>query len=214
MEKLNTHTGSVVALDLAHMDTDQIIPKQFLKFIERSGFGRYLFYNHRFREETGEPYHDFVLNQPHSDGATILLARENFGCGSSREHAVWALLDYGFRVLIAPSFADIFRENCFNNGVLPVELAPDVVDEWFRRAGSNGGYSIVVDVEAQTLTGSDGFSCSFELHPHDKRRLLEGLDEIGVTLKHGEAISRYEQNRNEPWQAAHSGPVGKVEECG
>ena len=212
MDKFKTHKGTVAALDMANADTDQIIPKQFLKLMDRDGFGRYLFFHHRFREDTGEPIDDFVLNRPEGKEATILLARENFGCGSSREHAVWALLDFGFRVLIAPSFADIFRENCINNGVLPVEQPPDVTDEWFRRAG--GGYAIEADLEKGTLTGSDGFTRSFEIGPFDKRRLLEGLDRIDLTLEHEEAVAEYERNRKEPWRAAHAGPTGEVEECG
>lgn len=199
MEKFVAFNGQAAALDLAHVDTDQIIPKQFLKLVERSGFGEYLFFNHRYLDD-GTLNPEFVLNLPRFDGASILVARENFGCGSSREHAPWALMDYGFKVLIAPSFADIFRNNCYKNGILPVVLDAELVDELFRHIESTDGYSIDVDLEDQTLTGSDGWSCSFDVDPFHKRCLLEGLDEISLTLEeHQQAIAAYESGHREPW---------------
>lgn len=210
MEKLVEFTGKVAALDMAHVDTDQIVPKQFLKRVEREGFGRHLFHDHRY-DENGDHNPEFVLNQPRFAGATILLARENFGCGSSREHAPWALLDYGFRVLIAPSFADIFKNNCFKNGILPVELPSELVDEWFQRVRSNNDYSIALDLEKQTLTGSDGFACSFDLDPFLKLGLMEGLDEISHTLERGREIEAYEEAHAAPWQASVSVPAREEE---
>lgn len=200
MQKFVTFTGKAAVLDAANVDTDQIIPKQFLKLVERSGFGKFLFYNHRYLEN-GALNTDFVLNQARFDGASVLVTRENFGCGSSREHAAWALLDYGFKVLMAPSFADIFKNNCFKNGILPIELAPDTVDQWIRRIVPTDGYSITVDLESQSLTGTDGFTCAFDVDPFRKRYLLSGLDEISLTLEEYEgAISAYESAHQEPWQ--------------
>ncbi len=201
MDKLVKFTGLVVPLDHSDVDTDQIIPKEFLKRVERAGYGHDLFAYWRY-DQQGRPRPDFVLNQPRYKGAQVLLARDNFGCGSSREHAVWALADYGFRVLIAPSFADIFKGNCFNVGVLPVELEAELVEEWFRRVLANEGYCITTDLPAQTLTGSDGFACSFQIDPDRKRRLVEGLDEIGLTLEHEDDIAAYEAAHARPWQAA------------
>ena len=204
MEKFITFNGKAAALDLANVDTDQIIPKQFLKLVERDGFGKFLFFNQRYLEN-GDPNPDFLLNLPRFDGASVLVARENFGCGSSREHAPWALIDYGFKVLIAPSFGDIFRNNCYKNGILPVVLDAELVDEWFRRIKAADGYSITVDLENQTLTGSDGWSCSFDVDPFGKRCLLEGLDEISVTLaEHQQAIAAYESAHQEPWLSPRS----------
>jgi 3-isopropylmalate/(R)-2-methylmalate dehydratase small subunit len=214
MEKPTKFTGSAVALDMPNVDTDQIIPKQFLKLTERSGFGRYLFYNHRYDGVTGEPRPDFVLSRPAAKDATILVARENFGCGSSREHAVWALADFGFRFIIAPSFADIFKENCFRNGIAALEVDEDAADELIGRASANGGCSLTVDLDAGTISAGDGFSCSFRISPSHRQRLAEGLDEIDRTLKHEELIARYEREHAGPWQAAHSGPKGGIEDCG
>jgi 3-isopropylmalate/(R)-2-methylmalate dehydratase small subunit len=166
--------------------------------VERSGFGQFLFFD--WMKEPG-----FVLNEPRYKGARILLARENLGCGSSREHAPWALSDYGFTVLIAPSYADIFRNNCYQNGMLPIVLDGGLVDECFRRVTSNEGYTITVDLEAQTLAGSDGFSCTFEIDPFRKRCLLEGLDDIGLTLEQEAAIAAYEDTHRQPWQAGIQG---------
>ncbi len=206
MEQFVTFTGKVAALDLPNVDTDQIIPKQFLKLVARSGFGKFLFFNQRYLEN-GDPNPDFLLNLPRYLGATILVARENFGCGSSREHAPWALGDYGFKVLIAPSFADIFRNNCYKNGLLPVQLKEDLVDELFRRIESSEDYDITVDLENQTLTGSDGWSCSFDVDSFHKRCLMEGLDEISLTLEqHEQAITAYESAHREPWQIPQTTP--------
>lgn len=201
MKPFTKHTGLVAPLDRADVDTDQIIPKQFLKRVERTGFGQFLFFDWRFKED-GTLNPDFVLNFPRYQGASILLARRNFGCGSSREHAPWALQDYGFLALIAPSFADIFKTNCFKNGMLPIELEETLVDEWFRRVEASEGYRITVDLEAQTLTGSDGLTCPFEIDPFRKHCLLKGLDDIGLTLEHEDAITAYEAAHREPWQAA------------
>lgn len=197
-------TALVAPLDQPNVDTDQIVPKQFLKRVERTGFGQFLFYDWRFLPD-GSPNPEFVLNQPRYQGAQILLTRENFGCGSSREHAPWALLDYGFRVIIAPSFADIFKTNCFKNGILPIELPSELVDQLFQRVYAREGYTLTVDLEAQTLTGADGFSCRFEVDPFRKKCLLEGLDDIGLTLQHEEKIAAYEATHREPWQAAVAG---------
>lgn len=201
MRPLRRFTGLAVPLDQPSVDTDQIIPKQFLSRLERSGFGEGLFYDWRRRED-GSPNPDFVLNRQRYYGGEILLARENFGCGSSREHAVWALQDYGFQVIIAPSFADIFKTNALKNGVLPIELDADLVNQWFRRVKANEGYRITVDLNSQTLDGSDGFHCTFEIDLHQKRCLLEGLDDIALTLEHQAAIAAYEAAHRKPWQAA------------
>jgi 3-isopropylmalate/(R)-2-methylmalate dehydratase small subunit len=204
MKPFQKLTALVAPLDQPNVDTDQIVPKQFLKRVERTGFGQFLFYDWRFLPD-GTPNPDFVLNQPRYAGAQILLTRENFGCGSSREHAPWALLDYGFRVIIAPSFADIFKTNCFKNGILPIELAPEAVDDLFRRVQNQEGYQLSVDLEAQTITGSDGFTCRFEIDSFRKKCLLEGLDDIGLTLQHEDKIAAYEATHREPWQAAITG---------
>jgi 3-isopropylmalate/(R)-2-methylmalate dehydratase small subunit len=195
MKAFTTHTGRVAALDRPNVDTDQIIPKQFLKRIERTGFGQYLFFDWRFHED-GTENPDFELNQPAARGATILLARRNFGCGSSREHAPWALEDYGFRVLIAPSFADIFYSNCFKNGLLPIRLDEAQVDDLFRRAASHPGYQLTVDLNDCSLRDDHGLRLSFEVEPFRRHCLLNGLDDIGLTLQHVDKISAYE--------AAHS----------
>jgi 3-isopropylmalate/(R)-2-methylmalate dehydratase small subunit len=207
MQKFTTFTGLAAPLDLANVDTDAIIPKQFLKLVQRQGFGQYAFFNWRFNQD-GSLVEDFVLNQPWHQGASVLLARENFGCGSSREHAPWALLDYGFKVVIAPSFADIFKNNAFKNGILLIELERQMMDEWFRRAQTTPGYRITVDLAGQVLTGSDGFACVFAVDPFKKKCLLEGLDDIGLTLRHEDQIEAYEQSHQKPWQAAVAGAGG------
>jgi 3-isopropylmalate/(R)-2-methylmalate dehydratase small subunit len=184
----------VAPLDRANVDTDAIIPKQFLKRIERSGFGQFLFYDWRF-EEDGKPNASFVLNQEPYNQATILLARENFGCGSSREHAPWALLDFGFRAVIAPSFADIFYNNCFKNGILPIRLTEEQVAELFERTNRTKGYQLTIDLEQQVITDSDGLSFSFEVDEYRRYCLLNGLDDIGITLQSEAAIAAYEQKR-------------------
>jgi 3-isopropylmalate/(R)-2-methylmalate dehydratase small subunit len=209
MEKFVRLQGLVVPLDRANVDTDAIIPKQFLKSTKRTGFGVNLFDEWRYMDH-GEPGMDnakrtlnpsFVLNQPRYKGAQILLARDNFGCGSSREHAPWALMDYGLRALIAPSYADIFYNNCCNNGLLPIVLEAAVVDQLFREVQAAPGYKLTVDLEAQTATTPGAHSFRFEIDPFYKHHLLEGLDEIGRTLKHAEAIRAYEEKRRaeQPW---------------
>lgn len=209
MEKLDKIRGIVAPLDRSNVDTDAIIPKQFLKSIKRSGFGPNLFDEWRYLDH-GEPgmdnskrqlNKDFVLNQPRYAGAKFLLARENFGCGSSREHAPWALLDYGFRVIIAPSFADIFFNNCFKNGILPVVLDAATVDALFSEVLANEGYQLSLDLTSQTLTKADGASIGFEVDSFRKHCLINGLDDIGLTLQHVDAIQQYEQQQREktPW---------------
>lgn len=192
MQPLKQETGIVTPLDRANVDTDAIIPKQFLKRIERSGFGQYLFYDWRFDSE-GNKEPSFVLNQAKYDNSSILLARDNFGCGSSREHAPWSLLDYGFRIVIAPSFADIFYNNCFKNGMLPIQLSEEQVDQLFTKATGDQPYQLTCDLASQRVYDQDGLSFSFEVDPYRKTCLLEGLDDIGITLRSDEAISQYEQ---------------------
>lgn len=211
MEKFTVFTGLAAPLDRAHVDTDQLIPKQFLKRVEREGFGQYLFHNWRFRPD-GAPEPGFVLNQPRYQGASVLLAGDNFGSGSSREHAPWALLDYGFRAVIAPSFADIFKNNSFKTGLLLIELDGQMLGEWFKRVEANEGYRITVDLGRQELLGSDGFACVFAIDPFHKRRLLLGLDDIGLTLEQHQAIQAYERTHNEPWRAGRPGASQEARE--
>ncbi len=194
MRTFNKHYGIVAPLDRANVDTDQIIPKQFLKRIERSGYEGCLFYDWRFTPD-GQRRPDFVLNQSRYQGASILLTRANFGCGSSREHAPWALSDYGFRVLMAPSFADIFYNNCIKNGLLPVRLAENEVDDLFHHASAEIGYGLTVDLETQTVSNGDRFSANFLIDPFHRECLMGGLDEIALTLKHEEKIRMYEEKR-------------------
>ena len=194
MSPFSRHTGLVATLDRVNVDTDQIIPKQFLKRIERSGFGEFLFYDWRFNPD-GSAKPDFELNQTRFQGATILVARANFGCGSSREHAPWALLDYGFRSIIAPSFADIFYNNCFKNGMLPVVLSEEQVDELFNRAAASAGYELTVDLTRQWVTDDEGLRFSFDVDPFRRECLLNGLDDIGLTLQHEDKIKEYEARR-------------------
>jgi 3-isopropylmalate/(R)-2-methylmalate dehydratase small subunit len=190
MQPFKKHTGLVAAMDRANVDTDQIIPKQFLKRIERTGFGQFLFFDWRF-EDDGTPNPRFELNQPAVRGASILLARRNFGCGSSREHAPWALGDYGFLVLIAPSFADIFYNNCFKNGMLPIRLPEATVDDLFRRAATPG-YRLTVDLEHCRITDASGLSLDFDVESFRRHCLLNGLDDISLTLEHQDKITAYE----------------------
>ena len=194
MQPFVKETGIVAPMDRVNVDTDAIVPKQFLKRIERSGFGQFLFYDWRF-DENGNPNPEFVLNHPRYKGATILLARANFGCGSSREHAPWAILDYGFRCVIAPSFADIFYNNCFKNGILPVTLGEEQVDELFRRTFAREGYKLTVDLETKTVTDDDGLRFAFEVDDFRRECLLKGLDDIGLTLQHEDAIAAFEAKR-------------------
>ncbi len=209
MEKFVQLKGLVAPLDRANVDTDQIIPKQFLKSIKRTGFGPNLFDEWRYLDE-GYPGQDnskrplnteFVLNQERYQGASILLTRRNFGCGSSREHAPWALLDYGFKVILAPSFADIFFNNCFKNGMLPIVLPEEEIQTLFEQVESNPGYELEVDLPAQTVTRPDGTKLSFEVDAFRKHCLINGLDDIGLTLEDTEAIKAYEEKRQalEPW---------------
>jgi 3-isopropylmalate/(R)-2-methylmalate dehydratase small subunit len=204
MQPFTTHTGNVAPLDRANVDTDQIIPKQFLKRIERTGFGQFLFFDWRFLAD-GSPNPEFELNQPLLAGASVLLARRNFGCGSSREHAPWALADYGFRSVIAPTFADIFFNNCFQNGMLPIRLPEADVDELFRRANAAqaGGtaYRLHIDLRSCTVRDDAGFSRSFTVDPFRQKCLLEGLDDIALSLRHADTISA--------WEAAHALPAVK-----
>ncbi len=191
MKSFITHTGKVVAMDRANVDTDQIIPKQFLKRIERTGFGEYLFWDWSQLDD-GSPNPEFELNTPAAQGASILLARRNFGCGSSREHAPWALEDYGFRVIIAPSFADIFYNNCFKNGMLPIRLSEEMVEELFQRAAQHAPYVLTANLESHELSDEHGFSARIEIEPFRRHCLLNGLDDIGQTLQHEAKISEYE----------------------
>ena len=209
MQKFTLLDGLVLPLDRANVDTDALIPKQFLKSIKRSGFGPNLFDEWRYLDH-GEPgmdnsrrrlNTDFVLNKPRYQGSQILLARENFGCGSSREHAPWALEDYGFRVIIATSFADIFFNNCFKNGLLPIRLAADKVDALFKAVEPNEGYRLRIDLEQQNIVSPDGFIIKFEVDAFRKHCLLNGLDDIGLTLQHVGEIKAYEGAHQlaQPW---------------
>ncbi|MFI8713055.1 3-isopropylmalate dehydratase small subunit [Brevibacillus brevis] len=188
------HTGVVAPLDRVNVDTDAIIPKQFLKRIERSGFGQFLFYEWRFTVD-GAPIDSFILNTPTYKESTVLLARNNFGCGSSREHAPWALLDYGFRCVIAPSFADIFYNNCFKNGILPIKLSEEQVDELFNRAESKPNYQLTIDLQEQVVRDNEGLSYPFEVDSYRRYCLLNGLDDIGITLQYEDKIAAYEASR-------------------
>jgi 3-isopropylmalate/(R)-2-methylmalate dehydratase small subunit len=192
MEPFIKHTGLVAPIDRVNVDTDQMVPKQFLKALTRDGFGRILFYDWRYL--AGEkPNPDFVLNYPRFEGASVLLAQANFGCGSSREHAPWAILDYGFRAILAPSYADIFYNNCFKNGLLPVTLTNEQIDELFKRTESNQGYRVTVDLQQQIVTDDQGQRYSFTIDPFRRDCLLRGLDDIGLTLVHEPDISSFEK---------------------
>jgi 3-isopropylmalate/(R)-2-methylmalate dehydratase small subunit len=191
VEPFTVWSGIVAPMDRVNVDTDQIIPKQFLKRIERTGFGPMLFHDWRFLAD-GRPNPEFVLNEPRYAGASVLLVRDNFGCGSSREHAPWALADYGFRAIVGPSFADIFRQNCMENGLLPVVLPAAVVDRLFERVAVQEGYRLTVDLTAQEVRDDQGLKEPFPIDPHWRHRLLEGLDAVGLTLSHADEIARYE----------------------
>lgn len=209
MEPFRTFDGLVVPLDRANVDTDAITPKQFIKSIHRTGFGPFLFDDWRYldRGELGQdcskrPLNpDFPLNHARFKGASILLARENFGCGSSREHAAWALLEFGIRALIAPSFGDIFRDNCYKNGMLPISLSADTVDSLFESVGVQVGFRLKLNLHAQQITTPDGASHHFDIDPFRRNCLLHGLDDIAVTLTHEQTIQAYETRRRaqEPW---------------
>ena len=209
MKQFTQHSGVVAPMDRANVDTDAIIPKQFLKSIKRTGFGPNLFDAWRYLDR-GEPGQDiskrpknpdFVLNQPRYQNASILLARENFGCGSSREHAVWALDDAGFRSVIAPSFADIFFNNSFKSGFLPIALSEEKIDQLFQESEAQEGYQLTIDLEKQTITTPSGEEIAFDIDPFRKYCLLNGLDDIGLTLQHRNTISSYEEKRKQeaPW---------------
>jgi 3-isopropylmalate/(R)-2-methylmalate dehydratase small subunit len=209
MEKFTIHTGAVVPLDRENVDTDAIIPKQFLKSIKKTGFGPHLFDAWRYLDvgEPGmdlsrrKPNPDFILNNPAFKGATILLARKNFGCGSSREHAPWALQQYGFKAIIAPSFADIFHNNCFKNGLLPIVLLDFQVDHLFSEAAAHAPMKLTIDLPAQTVSAPGAKPMKFDINPTNKQNLVNGWDEIGLTLRHADAIREYEEKRKktEPW---------------
>jgi 3-isopropylmalate/(R)-2-methylmalate dehydratase small subunit len=194
MNPFKNHTGLVALLDRPNVDTDQIIPKQFLKRVERTGFGEFLFFDWRFLPD-GQPDTSFPLNEPRYRGASILIAGKNFGCGSSREHAPWALADYGFRAIIAPSFADIFANNCMKNGLLPVVLTDGEVAELMRRGNELANYKVTVDLDGKTVSDEQGFLTSFKIGDFQRYCLLEGLDDIGLTLKHENDITAYELKR-------------------
>lgn len=211
MTPFRKHRGLVATLDRVNVDTDQIIPKQFLKRIERTGFGQFLFFDWRFKRD-GTPDPDFELNQSRFEGASILLTRDNFGCGSSREHAPWALLDYGFQVLIAPSFADIFYNNCFKNGMLPVRLPERQVEELFRKVRDQGRLELTVDLEQQEILEDSGAAFDFEIDPFRRKTLLEGLDEISLTLQQEDAIRSYERRRICFRDATGAPPASKTQQ--
>ncbi|MCD5322281.1 MULTISPECIES: 3-isopropylmalate dehydratase small subunit [Pontibacillus] len=193
MEPIRKHEGLVYPLNRSNVDTDQIIPKQFLKRIERQGFGQFLFYNWRFQAD-GTPKPDFTLNSPKYDGASVLVAGENFGCGSSREHAPWALEDYGFKVILAPSFADIFFNNCVKNGILAVTLPEEEIKQLIQKA-ENETYHLTADLENQVIYDNEGFKTSFEVNEYQKEMLINGWDDISVTLTHENKIKQYESNK-------------------
>jgi 3-isopropylmalate/(R)-2-methylmalate dehydratase small subunit len=209
MEPVNVLTSTAVPLPFPNIDTDQIIPKQFLKRIERTGYGDFLFYDWRYDLDT--PDHvsersDFILNKPEYKGSEILIAEKNFGCGSSREHAAWAIFQYGFRAVIAPSFADIFFSNAGKNGIVLVRLSDEDVATLIGRCTANPAHTITINLEAQTVSDELGFQATFEMDPFRKYCLLNGLDDIGLTLRHGDALSRFEsQHDNEFWLAPKAG---------
>jgi 3-isopropylmalate/(R)-2-methylmalate dehydratase small subunit len=198
MEQFIRHKGIVAPLDRVNVDTDAIIPKQFLQRVDRSGFGQFLFYDWRYQIDGGlNP--EFTLNQPQFAGGSILLSRNNFGCGSSREHAQWALADFGFRVILAPSFADIFYNNCFRNGLLPIMLPEEVIDELFQKSQQEG-FALTVDLEQQVIQDAGELEVSFEVDPYRRALLMDGLDDIGVTQKYAEQIDMYEQTGKAVYQ--------------
>ena len=210
MIPFRVHTGVAVPLDFPNVDTDQIIPKQFLKRVERTGFGQFLFFDWRYAAD-GSPVETFVLNEPRYVGASILLAGRNFGCGSSREHAPWALLDYGFRAVIAPSFADIFQNNCTKNGVLPVALSDEEVSELMRRARELENYRLTVDLERREVRDCHSFTAAFEIDEFRRQCLLEGLDDIGLTLRHDSLIRLFEERRP-AWMGSEAAPTASLDQ--
>jgi 3-isopropylmalate/(R)-2-methylmalate dehydratase small subunit len=193
MEPFSTHTGMVMPLDRVNVDTDQMVPKQFLKALTREGFGRILFYDWRYFQPGDRPNPEFVMNFPRYKGASVLLARANFGCGSSREHAPWGVKDYGFRVILAPSYADIFYNNCFKNGILPATLTEAEIEELFQRTENEPGYSLTIDLPKQTVSDKHGLQYKFDIAPPRKEVLIKGLDDIGTSLQHVSEIDAYEK---------------------
>jgi len=202
MKPFTTHAGSVLPLDRVNVDTDQMVPKQFLKALTREGFGRILFYDWRYFNPGERPNPDFVMNVPRYKGASVLLARANFGCGSSREHAPWGVKDYGFRVILAPSYADIFYNNCFKNGILPATLTEAEIEELFQRTEKEEGYSLTIDLPNQAISDKHGLKYKFDIVPSRKEVLIKGLDDIGTSLQHGHKIDTYEKAKG-PTHAAH-----------
>lgn len=196
MKPINIVESVITPLDRKNVDTDQIISKEFLKRIERTGFGQYLFYHWRF-DENGNKRDDFVMNDPRFDDSRILVAHDNFGCGSSREHAPWSIQDYGFDVVIAPSFADIFHNNCFKNGILPIELPVEQVEELLEKGLADGTYSVKVDLENEQITGEDGVVYSFDIDSYNKKMLLNGWDEISITFQYEDYIKAYEEKNQQ-----------------
>lgn len=194
MDEFKQLNGIVAPVDRVNVDTDAIIPKQFLKRIERTGFGQFLFYEWRW-DEAGNVNQEFEMNKPRYEGASVLVSRANFGCGSSREHAPWAIMDYGFRCVIAPSFADIFYNNCFKNGILPIKLSEEQVQDIFQRTADHEGYRLKVDLENKQLSDDYGLTIDFDLDEHRRQFLLQGLDDIGLTLQHEADITAYENNK-------------------
>ena len=192
MEPINIVESVITPLDRKNVDTDQIISKEFLKRIERTGFGQYLFYHWRFNRD-GSKVEDFVMNDPRFDGSRILVAHDNFGCGSSREHAPWAIQDYGFDVVIAPSFADIFHNNCYKNGILPIQLTEAEVEQLLEKGLAEGTYKVTVNLEEQTVKGEDGVQYSFDSDPYTKKMLLNGWDDISITFQYEDHIKKYEE---------------------
>ncbi|ANU26299.1 3-isopropylmalate dehydratase small subunit [Planococcus versutus] len=191
MKPFLTQTGIVAPLERSNIDTDAILPKQFLKRIEKSGYGQFLFYDWRYTGDEENP--DFVLNKPPYRNASILLTGENFGCGSSREHAPWALKDFGFETIIASSFADIFYNNCIKNGILPIRMSKEYIQELFKKVNGHEGYELTINLESKTIVGDSGESVSFEIDDYMRNMLLEGLDEIGSTIKHMQEIEKFEE---------------------
>lgn len=192
MEPINIVESVITPLDRKNVDTDQIISKEFLKRIERTGFGQYLFYHWRFNQD-GSKVEDFVMNDSRFDGSRILVAHDNFGCGSSREHAPWAIQDYGFDVVIAPSFADIFHNNCYKNGILPIQLKEAEVEQLLEKGLAEGTYKVTVNLEEQTVKGEDGVQYQFDIDPYNKKMLLNGWDEISITFQYEDYIKKYEE---------------------
>jgi 3-isopropylmalate/(R)-2-methylmalate dehydratase small subunit len=196
MQSFTKHTGLVAPMDRVNVDTDQIVPKQFIKWITREGYGRVLFYDWRYLGDGKTPNPEFVLNAQRFQGASVLVARANFGCGSSREHAPWAILDYGIHAILAPSYADIFYNNCFKNGILPVTLSDPQIDEIFRRVTAREGYSLTVDLQTQTVTDDSGLRFEFCVDPFRRECLLNGWDDIGLTLRIANRITDYEKSHH------------------